>query len=123
MSFLGARPVFHVTDLIKFRGAGFEDHLTDEMIDISLRCLEAEFAEVKLRIVLIAKTNEQPGRSGFDLLRKRLGLGASRMNFIMKAPIVSIGVPHWSPQSSQSASIWTKRVVEELTRLTAQASL
>ena len=114
LRFLGANPVFHVTDLIKFRGANFEDQLTDTMIDISLRCLEAEFAELKPRIVLIARTNERPGRSGLDLLRKRLGTTSSRTDFITKAPIISIDVPHWSPRSSQAPDIWAKRVVEGL---------
>jgi hypothetical protein len=100
-SVVGGEPIFHITDLIKFRGSGFKDKLTKRMICISLSCLRREFEYLKPPVVLLAKTDERPGRSGIDILKRRLGDAASLLNFVYEVLEMR---PSWLPWEASPQS-------------------
>jgi hypothetical protein len=109
----GHQPEFHVTDLIKFRGQGFNDSLSERMIAISLNCLRAEYELLKPKIVLLTCMAEErlPGyrrrsklQASFDATQfhwlLRLKAGGDR-------PLL-IDVPHWSKGFAEHE--WESRV-------------
>jgi hypothetical protein len=91
--FLQQPPEFHVTDCIKFRGDPSRDKLTNEMRDISRRCLSAEFDLLKPKLVLLTDMAvplfQRPNYEG----------------------VVFVEVPHWSKPAENE---WPSRVVKSV---------
>jgi hypothetical protein len=94
---LGGPPMFHITDLVKFRGMSFRDNLADKMLDISARCLEKEFVVLRPKIVLLTDMAEKRLREVDD----RLGRNTPVVGLILNHPML-VRVPHWSRAGSST---------------------
>jgi len=95
--FLQQAAEFHVTDYLKFRGSDFQDKLCQGMIDISQRCLSAEFDLLKPKLVLLTC---MAGKDVLEFLSHHLQRHLQRSKFVV--------VPHWSRRFDEHE--WVSRV-------------
>lgn len=97
-TFLQQAPEFHVTDCIKFRGDPLRDRPTNEMLDISRRCLSAEFDLLNPKMVLVTC---MAGEEVLQFLLHHL----QRRHLRHSKFVV---VPHWSREFNEDE--WVTRV-------------
>jgi hypothetical protein len=106
--FLGKPPVFHITDLIKFRGneGKAREDMCSQMVDISVDCLYSEFAAVTPAMILITDFAEEL----LPFVKDKLHGLDSRLDVIVNHPM-KIVVPYWSREPHHE---WADRILNKL---------
>lgn len=96
--FLGRAPGFHVTDAIKIRGSGITDNLPRRIVELSVKCLCAEFQLLQpVPMIILPVTKSMARRRAGNVVRylsEKLGK-ESCLDEILRHPMV-VTVPHWT---------------------------
>ncbi len=98
---------FHVSDLIKIRGAGLRDGLTREMVQLSLECLNEEFQTLRPALVLITDM----ALNAMQATLADFGIEQALLLPVLAHPCL-VPVPHWC--NNLPPAVWQGQVRQHL---------